>query len=278
MESWDRSLELNNDYDMVWYRKALLLGENGHYEGEIEFLTRFLNRNEQDFRGWYELGEANRKLGNAAADTASQHRYYSAAVTAYDRALDIQRTDSQAWLQKTVCLNHLHRYEEALECVKFLERYDKNNAEVYYQKGLAQDGLGDQLGTVDTLAKVLKLDDNHEGAYYRRGILLAELEQYAKAVDHFENVLRLNPDKWQAYHFEGVCIYKQKDYDKALEVFVNAQQRFPRQARFLVDQALVHVMKRDQSQARRMLQEAVTVDPGLRQELMSTPEFSGLVS
>jgi len=277
MESWDRSLELNNDYDMVWYRKALLLGENGQYDGEIEFLTRFLNRNEQDFRGWYELGEANRKLGLMATDSAVQHRHYSAAVTAYDRALDIQRTDAGAWLQKTVCLNHLHRYEEALECVKFLERYDKNNAEVYYQKGLAQDGLGDQLGTVDTLAKVLKLDENHEGAYYRRGILLAELEQYAKAVDHFENVVRLNPEKWQAYHFEGVCIYKQKDYDKALEVFVAAQSRFPRQARFLVDQALVHVMKRDQTQARKMLQEAVSVDPGLRQELMSTPEFSGLV-
>jgi tetratricopeptide (TPR) repeat protein len=277
MEAWDKSLNINDDYDMVWYRKALLLGESGQYEGQIDFLTRFLDRNEQDLRGWYELGEANRKLGEASNDTAAQQRYFSAAVRAYDRALDIQRTDTGTWLAKAICLNKLHRYSEALESLEYLERYDKNNAEVFYQKGLAQDGLGDQLAATDTMAKVLKLDENHEGAYFRRGILLAELEQFAKAVDHFDAVIRINPGRWQAYHYKGVSVIRTKEYDKALEVFQQAIERFPANARFYVDVALAHVMKRDLNEVRKNLMHAIEIDPSLRSEIAGTPEFSGLL-
>lgn len=278
MQAFDKSLALNDDYDMVWYRKALLMGELGMYEGQIEFLTRFLNRNEQDLRGWFELGEANRKLGEAAADLAAQQRYYAAAVTAYDHALDVQRTDVRTWLQKAVCLNRLHRYNEALDCIAYLQRYDKENSEVFFQKGLAQDGLGDHLGAVDTLAQALKLNADHEDAYYLRGILLAELEQYAKAVDHFDEVLRLNERRWQAYHYKGVCIIKQKEYDRALSVFDEGLRYFPGQARFYVDQALALVMKRDIDQAREKLMGAVAIDRSLKTEIMSTPEFAGLIS
>jgi len=278
MEAFDKSLALNNDFDMVWYRKALLMGELEMYEGEIEFLTRFLNRNEQDLRGWFELGEANRKLGEAAEDLGAQQRYYSAAVAAYDRALDVQRTDIRTWLQKAVCLNRLHRYSEALECVAYLQRYDRDNAEVYFQKGMSQDGLGDHLAAVDTLAQTLKLNFDHEDAYYLRGILLAELEQYAKAVDHFDQVLRLNAKRWQAYHYKGVCIIKQKEYDRALGVFEEGLHHFPGQARFYVDQALALVMKRDIETAREKLMGAVAIDRSLKAEIMSTPEFSGLIA
>jgi tetratricopeptide (TPR) repeat protein len=277
MEAWDKSLSLNNDFDMVWYRKALLLGELGQYEGEIEFLTRFLNRNEQDLRGWYELGEANRKLGLAAADQGQQQRYFSAAVIAYDRALDIQRTDNQTWLMKTTCLNYLHRYNEALECIEFLERYDKNNAEVYFQKGVAQDGLGDQLASTDSFAKTLKIDENHAGAYYRRGLLLAELEQFAKAVDHFEHVLEIDPDNWKAQYYKAVCITKQKEYEKAITVFEEGLQKWPDQARFIVGIALAYVYLRKMDDARVALKSALQINPDLRSEIQATPEFTGLL-
>ena len=276
MEALDQSLAINDDFDMVWYRKALLMGELAQYQGEIEFLTRFLNRNEQDQRGWFELGEANRKLGDRAEGEA-QRRYYSAAVVAYDRALDIQRTDTATWLKKAICLNRLGRYDDALECIQYLQRYDKENAEVWFQRGVAFDGKGDHLASADALAQTLKLNPEHDGAYYLRGLLLAELEQFAKAVDHFDQVIRTNPEKWQAYHYKGVCIISQKEYDKALTVFQDAEQRFPTVPRFLVDQALAYVHKRQTDEARQRLQRALSLDPELRDEINNTPEFAGLV-
>ncbi|MEZ5338457.1 MAG: tetratricopeptide repeat protein [bacterium] len=278
MQAFDKSLELNNDNDMVWYRKALLLGNLGEFNGQIEFLTKFLNRNSQDLRGWFELGEANRKLGEAAESREEVVRYYTAAVQAYDKALECDRTHLETWLNKTVALNRLNRYDEALECINYLLRYDKKNAEVYYQKGIAEDGLGDQLSAADTFAQALKLNENHADSYYRRGLLLAELEQFAKAVDHFDNAIRLRPDKWQAYHYKGISIIRQKEYDKALEVFEEALERFEDKPRFYVDSALAHVMKRNIDDARKCLNTAITRNPNLKAEIMSTPEFSGLVS
>lgn len=277
MDAFNHSLSINDNYDMVWYRKALLLGELEQYDGEIELLSRFLKFNDQDDRAWFELGEANRKSGDRSEDREEIRKYYTAAISAYDRALDVQRTDVRVWLQKAICLNKLHRYDEAVECIKYLERYDKYNPEVYYQKGLALDGLDDQLASVDTLAETLKLDPDHEGAYYRRGILLAELEQYAKAVDHFDNVLRVNPDRWQAYHYKGVCVMNQKEYEKALDIFEEAAAKFKGQARFFVDQAWALVMMRDIDHAREKLRGALALDTTLKPEIEGTPEFSGLL-
>lgn len=277
MEAFDKSLEINDDYDMVWYQKALLMGELEMYEGEIKFLSRFLDRNEQDLRGWFELGMANFKLGMAAKELSDQQRYFTAAVTAFDHALDVQRTDLKTWLHKTISLNKLRRYEEALECIKYLLRYDKENPEVHYQRGKALDGLGDQLGSSDALAECIKLNQNHEEAYYLRGLLLAELEQYAKAVDHFENVIRINEDNWQAWHFRGLCTIKQKEYEKALKTFDEALTKFRGNPRFMVDQALAYVMMRENDTAREKLRGAIAIDSSLREEILSTPEFAGLV-
>lgn len=277
MEAFDRSLAINDDFDMVWYRKAMLMGEMGQYEGQIELLSKFLSSNEQDLRGWFQLGEANRKLGMSASDLPAQQKFFTAAIKAYDSALDVQRTDIATWLQKAICLNKLHRYEEAIDCLKYLERYDKYNPEVFFQKGLAMDGLEDHLAAVDILNDCIKLDPDHEGAYYRRGLLLAELEQFAKAVDHFENVLRINSDKWQAYHYKGICIIQQKEYGKALEVFTEGASKYPGQARFYVDQALAFVMMREIDQAREKLRGALAIDQNLKDEITNTPEFAGLL-
>ena len=276
MEAFDKSLKLNDDYDMVWYRKALLMGELGQYQGEIDLLTRFLNRNEQDLRGWFELGEANRLLGEAATELGEKIKYRTAAVNAYDHALDVQRTDLKTWLHKTVCLNLLRRYEEALDCIDYLLRYDKENAEVHYQRGVALDGFGDQLAATDALSECLKLEPGHVDGNYLRGLLLAELEQYAKAVDHFDKVIEVAPDRWQAWHFKGLSIIRQKEYEKALGVFNNALARFRGNPRFMVDQALAFVMMREIDTAREKLRGAIAIDASLREEIGSTPEFAGL--
>jgi tetratricopeptide (TPR) repeat protein len=199
-------------------------------------------------------------------------------VIAYDRALDIQRTDTGTWLKKAICLNRLNRYDDALECILYLMRYDKENAEIWFQRGVAYDGKGDHLAAADALSQTLKLNADHEGAYYLRGMLLAELEQFAKAVDHFDQVIRINPDKWQAYHYKGICIIQQKEYDKALVVYEEAHNRFPTEPRLLVDQALALVMKRQPEDARQKLQRALSINPGLKDEILSTPEFSGLIT
>jgi tetratricopeptide (TPR) repeat protein len=277
MAAFDKSLALDDDYDMVWYRKALLMGEMGQYEGEIELLTRFLDRNEQDLRGWFELGEANRKLAEAQSETAPRQKYYAAAVDAYDHALEVNRSHLPTWLRKTICLNHLHRYEEALECIDYLMRYDRENPEMHYQKGLALDGLGDQLAATDALSECLKINEDHEDANYLRALLLAELEQFAKAVDHLDKVIELNPDRWQAYHYKGVCIIKQREYEKALKVFEDALGKFRGNPRFMVDQALAYIMMNETDTAREKLRGAVAIDDSLKEELQTTPEFAGLV-
>ena len=75
----------------------------------------------------------------------------------------------------------------------------------------------------------------------------------------------------------GYWIIQVRSKEEALGVFEEAAARFPGQPRFYVDQALAFVMMRDIDGAREKLRGALAIDSTLRQEIESTPEFSGLL-
>ena len=45
----------------------------------------------------------------------------------------------------------------------------------------------------------------------------------------------------------------------------------------MVDQALAYVMMRETENARERLREAINQEPELKNEIMATPEFTGLI-
>ena len=63
------------------------------------------------------------------------------ALAAAGKAVEIRSDFAEAWRYKGLILFHMGRYPEALEALDQALACDPGNAQLYYQKGRAFDGL-----------------------------------------------------------------------------------------------------------------------------------------
>jgi tetratricopeptide (TPR) repeat protein len=75
----------------------------------------------------------------------NEHFYkgeYSKAIESYDKALEINKKDVNAWNNKGSALGNLGRYDEAIECYDKVLEIDGKNVDAWNNKGVTLDKLG----------------------------------------------------------------------------------------------------------------------------------------
>ncbi|GEM_PF-1590828 len=291
LESYDRSLALNEDSDLVWYRKSVLLGKMGRFQEQVEYLERYLNLNSEDDRAWYDYGRALGKLGR-----------YQEEIEAYRKALDLKPMKTFIWVDMGIALNKLAqekeadarkagspeeragREEEARQLyIKAIEVLDTaldrrfENAELWFQKGLAYDALGEMLKANECYERAIKLDESHSKSYFNRGVNLAALEQFAKAIDMFNKVIELDPNSVAAWDNKGLAYLHMKEFKKARETFEEAIEKFPQNDLLWLHLAYVCAWQRDAEGVAEALRRALELNPSHREEVLREDIFRPLL-
>ena len=90
------------------------------------------------------------------------------------------------------------RVEEAESIFRQVIKIDPNNAEAYYNLGIA---LGQQRKLEEAVAnfqQAIKLNPNNAGAYYNLGIALGQQRKLEEAVANFQQAIKLNPNNAEA--------------------------------------------------------------------------------
>ena len=104
------------------------------------------------------------------------------AIVHYDRALKIDPRDSKAWTNKAIALVMLERVEEAHTCFDHAIELDPRNEHAWLNKGvtLSNHGrIGESLACFD---RALQLNPNYELAWYNKGVNLKHLGRIEEAL------------------------------------------------------------------------------------------------
>ena len=97
-----------------------------------------------------------------------------------------------------------------------------NDADSYWERGIAKEDLGDLKGAIFDYTKVLEIDPQDSHAYYIRGIAKNELGDYEGAIADYNKVIEIRPDA-DAYAKRALVKKQQKDYQGAIADFENAK-------------------------------------------------------
>ena len=109
-------------------------------------------------------------------------------------------------------------------------RLNPNDAEAYYDRGLALNELGFRAEAeverlmaeraIEDFDAVIRLEPNWVKAYYIRGIIYGvRLGEYERAIENFDEVIRLNPRDANAYLWRGKAYDALGEYERAIEDF-----------------------------------------------------------
>lgn len=129
------------------------------------------------------------------------------------------------WRNKANALSDGRKYTDPLKAIEYLNsaiKLEPNNAETYYNRGVAYDNLGQYKQAVKDYHQAILFKPDYAEAFYNRGTVNNTIGQYQRAIEDFNEAIRFNPQDAEAYLGRGFAFDKLGQYLLAIENYSKA--------------------------------------------------------
>ncbi|GAG99317.1 unnamed protein product, partial [marine sediment metagenome] len=93
----------------------------------------------------------------------------------------------------------------------------ENNAEFYYNRGLAYGLKGQRDKEISDSTKAIEINPRYAMAYTNRGNAYYKKGHYDQVISDYTKAIEINPSYALAYNNRGITCYYKGEYDKAWE-------------------------------------------------------------
>ena len=149
----------------------------------------------------------------------SNNKEYKKALDSFNKVIEIDKNNKEAYYLKGILYTDLKKYKEALDNFNKVLEIDPNAKETYNVRGCINVYLKKYKEALEDYNKGIELDPNCEIFYFNRGLLYTELEKYEEALNDFNKVIEINKYNKRAYYNKGYLYVELKKYNEALENF-----------------------------------------------------------
>lgn len=153
------------------------------------------------------------------------------ALYAYDQATDIDPSHYPVWIKKGMILGTMKgREEDAIKCLEYALSKDPYNEEAWYHKASI---LDQRLSRMDeamlAYRSLLRINPKHVIGSFRMGLIsYKRLDNIEKAKKYFDRVVEASPEHKQAWMFKAeIAENVDSDVNKALEFYDKAREFHP---------------------------------------------------
>ena len=167
------------------------------------------------------------------------------ALPFFKTALDANPSNAQFWYSHIVALIKLERLIDAKDLLNQAKSkgikgadFDQleqrlndankalsikpNNADAYYNMGIARQQQGNLEEAIKAYNKALSIKPDYADAYNNIGNALQQQGKLEEAIEAYNNVLTLKPDFAEAYYNMGIAHQKQGNLEEAIEAYNKA--------------------------------------------------------
>ncbi|MEI6292306.1 MAG: tetratricopeptide repeat protein [Methanomicrobiales archaeon] len=187
---------------------AMDLSGNGEYQDAIEMLMEIVIRCPGDVEPVIALAQAYENAG-----------MFSDALSAYDRAIQIEPENALLWGGRGKMLMKTGRYESADAAYSTALGINSEDAGILAERGDLFRKLGQYPDAEQSYRRSLELQPDAARVWYHRGKTLAMLKRYQEAIDACEIAISLDQSYIEAMMYKGFLLSKIQRYHDALDVF-----------------------------------------------------------
>ena len=218
----------------------------------------------------------------------SQEKYQE-ALGFYDKALELDAMNHDAYISKGVAHANLENLDEAqkqfenalkinrtsglaffhLGNVALLkeetslgfENYNKaisngfDDAQIYYNIGLLHEENGETDLALRNYSKAISKDPIRPEIRLRKAELQLHLEQYHEALQSLDEMILTNPDVFEGYHTKFLVLMQLGKHDEAGELLAKAIELFPDDIDFVIDKTTLLIAQNKTEEAFEILAE-----------------------
>ena len=124
-----------------------------------------------------------------------------------------------------------------------------NDAEAYYNRGVAYGIKGDFDHAIEDLTEAIALRPDFAEAYNNRGVAYNKKGEYDRAIEDYNTAIQLRPDFAEAYNNRGVVYINKSEIDLAILDFTKVIELNPQIAVPYFNRGVAYYSKRDYTHA-----------------------------
>jgi Flp pilus assembly protein TadD len=144
-----------------------------------------------------------------------KNRQYDAAVTEWDKALELGPAESRVHNNLGVALTETGKVDEAIAHYRKAVELDPQFSEAFNNLGEALAGKGAVKEAISQFEKAVQLDPEHTVARASLGLVLARAGQTDKAIFHLKKVVEAKPDAADARMNLGHALADKRHFQEA---------------------------------------------------------------
>jgi tetratricopeptide (TPR) repeat protein len=150
-----------------------------------------------------------------------EHSRYDEAIEAFEKAIEINPRDADAWYNKGIILakKDVARYDGAVDCFDVAIHLDPNNAELWYNKGIALGCLGKYSAAIKAFDDAIRIESNDAKIWCSKGVALRGLERYDDAIEALDKAIEIDPEYADALDNKAMIVRLLSHKDGNAEAF-----------------------------------------------------------
>ncbi len=163
---------------------------------------------------------------------------FEEALTALDRALEVQPHDAEALVSRGAVLYELKRYDEALASLERALTLRPDHAMAFYNRGAVLHQLERFEEALKSHQRGLALRPGYVPGLFNQGTTLNELKQFEGAVESFDRAIEIKPDYADALVNRGLALGNLNRFDEALASYDRALALQPHNGEALLNRGI----------------------------------------
>jgi tetratricopeptide (TPR) repeat protein len=171
VEAYKKAIGLDPNNGEIYFRLGLALSATGKkeeaeetFKKSVEVYEKYLRTNQKDAQAYYIMGQALTRVGNFQEDRGKAPKVYQEAVTALKKAVALEPENADMYYELGVAYNHLFQYQEAVKAFEKATELDPGN----YRASDALEKAKEDLGRFNSIYKGEKAKIQQEEARRRR--------------------------------------------------------------------------------------------------------------
>ncbi len=130
---------------------------------------------------------------------------YDEAIECYDRAMELDANNPEAWFDKGCALGKQKRYDEAIEWYDKAMEMKPDYAFGLNNKGNALDNLGRPGEAIEWYDKALEIEPDDAITLSNKGLALDKLGKHKETIESYDKALEINPNHADALYSKGIA-------------------------------------------------------------------------
>jgi tetratricopeptide (TPR) repeat protein len=220
----------------------------------------------------------------------SSLKSHAEAIECYDKALEINPQNADAYYNKGLSLSSLKSHAEAIECYDKALEINPQNADAYYNKGLSLALTENHNEAIESFDRALEIQSDYVNALNKKAWYIANHspERLHEASETIKKAIGLDPTNINIIHTYGYILDRLQTYKEAILVYEHIMKQSPAFSNVWYDCARSEIKLNDKNIQNCIdyLQKAIELNPVYKEKakheidfklIKNNPEFKRII-